>query len=291
MQPEITDTEIASFGAVHLGVRSVEKSTLFWTKIAGMVVRNSGNGYTELGTNSQTLVVLEETAGSPFKNGFSGLYHFAVHAANKETFAKILYRILANNYPCSPTDHTMSKAVYLNDPDGITIEFTLETPQRLKRIVTHAGLKAEDIDGTIRAVSAPLDVDAVFADLKDKDLSTPLPDDTKIGHIHFYAMDLEESYRFYEKLGFLKFNFFPEYLFGDLGAGGAFQHRIALNCWHGIHKPLAPEYQAGLKYYEIIFSSKEQLLEALGRINNYETKDDGYWLKDPSGIEILLRWG
>lgn len=288
MQPLITETERLSFGAVHLSVKSVEKSSLFWTKIAGMTLRNSRRGYAELGSPNKTLVVLEETATEAFKNGYSGLYHFAVHAPDKESFAKMLYRILVNNYPCSPTDHTMSKAIYLNDPDGITIEFTLETPERLKRMLTKEGLKVEDVDGTLRSVSAPLDVDAVLADLKDKDLSLPVPDNTKIGHIHLYVKNLEESFRFYQKLGLTAFNFLPEYQFGDLGAGGAFQHRIAMNCWHGINKPLAPDKNAGLIYYHIIFSSEEKLREALNGLNSYEETQDGFWTKDPTGIELLL---
>lgn len=281
--------EIATFGAVHLNNTSLEKATNFWTKIVGMKLRDKEINRAEFGTETQTLVVVHQTAKTPHKEGYSGLYHFAIHAPNKHEFAKMLYRLLGNRYPCSPIDHTMSKSVYLNDPDGITIEFALETPERFKRIITDGGLKIEDIDGTIRSGSASLNIEEALKDLQNNDISQCIHNDSKIGHIHFYAIHVEELNAFYKKIGFQQFNYLPQFLYADVGAGGIYQHRVAMNAWHGQNKPLAPKDSAGLKHYQIIFNTKEKLEKAIKAVEQYEAKDGGYFITDPTGNLIFLK--
>lgn len=280
--------ELATFGAVHLNNTKLEEAISFWTKIVGMKLRHVTDVVAEFGTDTETLVIVHQSAKTPFKEGYSGLYHFAIHAPNKNEFAKMLYQLLVNKYPCSPTDHTMSKSVYLNDPDGITVEFTLETPERFKRVISEGGLGMEDADGSIRPASARLDVDAVLKHLINEDLSKTIAKGTRIGHIHLYAKDVSQLNDFYKKIGFVQFNDLPQYRFADVGAGGAFQHRIAMNAWHGTNKPLAPQENAGLRHYQIIFKSREKLMMALNNIPNYEEKDDGYWVVDPTGNHLRL---
>lgn len=230
--------EIATFGAVHLNVTNLERSVVFWEKYIGLQVRNATAEYTELGTETSTLVVLYPTAKTPFKNGYSGLYHLAIHPSNEGEFARVLARLIAKRYPVSPTDHTMSKAIYLEDPDGITVEITLETPERLARLeFGPRGPVAIDTDGTVRAATAALDVPAVLKALPDQDLNLPLADDTKVGHVHLYVSDVEAAHRFYKGLGFLDNMYLPQYGMADLGAGGAFGHRIAVNAGHTRNQP------------------------------------------------------
>jgi catechol 2,3-dioxygenase len=285
---DMTSEVYATFGAVHLNNTSLEKATQFWTKIAGLKLRNSSTEMAEFGSENKTLVVVHQTAKTPFQEGYSGMYHVAIHAGSKAEFAKMLYRIMANNYPCSPTDHTMSKSVYLNDPDGITIEFALETPERFKRVITSGGLKIEGSDGVIRGASDTLDIDEVMKDLVDKDLNTIVSNDAKIGHIHFYAKDVEKSNAFYKQLGFEQFNYLPQFLYADVSAGGPYHHRVAMNSWHGRNRPLAPKDSAGLKHYHIVFDNKERLSVALKNISSYEEKEGGYWTSDPTGNVIFL---
>lgn len=287
-QEHNNSSEIASFGAIHLNNTSLEKATEFWTKIVGMKLRDSTNEMAEFGSENKTLIVAHQTAKAAFKEGYSGLYHFAIHPPTKQEFAKMLYRLLVNNYPCSPTDHTMSKSVYLKDPDGITIEFTLETPERFKRVLSTGGLKIEGTDGIIRAASTGLDVEGVLKNLLDKDLSTIISDEAKIGHFHLYTNNVEKSDAFYKQLGFVQFNFLPQFMYADVGAGGGYQHRIAMNAWHGMNKPLAPKENAGMRHYNIVFDSKDRLLQALKNIVTYEKKEDGFWIIDPTGNLVLL---
>ncbi len=281
--------ELATFGPVHLNVTNLERSIRFWKEYIGMKVRHAGSGYTELGTDKRTLVVLYPTAKAPYKNGYSGIYHLAVHPSNEGEFARVLARLIAKRYPISPTDHTMSKAIYMTDPDGITVEITLETPERLERVeFGNRGPVAVDKDGTVRSASAPLDVQSVLKALPDKDIDRALPDDTKVGHVHLYVSNLDAANQFYRNLGFLQNMYEPRYSAADLGAGGAFGHRVALNTWQSLNKPQAPEGTAGLRFYTIIFDTPERLKTALQFLSAAQAQKDGYLVSDPSGNKILL---
>ena len=280
--------EIASFGAVHLNNTSIEKAITFWTKVIGMKLKSQSDSVASFGTENKTLVVVHQTAKSVFKEGYSGLYHFAIHLASKEDLAEAIYRLQQNKYSFSPIDHTMTQSLYLTDYDNIMVELALETPERFKRVITDGGLHMEDKDGTIRSASAPLDTEEILQSLVEKDLSKIISDDAKIGHVHFYAQDVTLNNAFYKKMGFTQFNFFPQYKYADLGAGGVYQHRVAMNSWHGNNRPLAPTTNAGLKHFQIIFKSKEQLQSAVNAIGNVEKKEGNYWATDPTGIQILI---
>ncbi|MBL7901138.1 MAG: VOC family protein [Bacteroidia bacterium] len=280
--------EIASFGTVHLNNTSIEKAITFWTKVIGMKLRSQSNSVAEFGTENKTLVVVHQTAKSAFKEGYSGLYHFAIHLATKQELAKAIYRLQQNKYSFSPIDHTMTQSLYLTDYDNVMVELALETPERFKRVITEGGLFMEDTDGTVRGASAPLDTEEILKCLAEKDLSKIISDDAKIGHIHFYAKDVNENNNFYKQLGFKQSNYFPNYKFADLGAGSSYTHRIAMNSWHGNNKPLAPSTNAGLKHYHIVFKSKEQLLKSIKAIDNVQEKEGNYWATDPTGVEIFL---
>jgi catechol 2,3-dioxygenase len=286
--PETGATDFASFGVVHLNNTDLQKSIGFWTKIVGMKLRRATAEMAELGTESRPLVVVHQSAKTPFQEGYSGLYHFAIHLPDKQAFAKSLFRLKENHYPFSPIDHTMTKSLYLKDPDGITIELALETPELFKRVITSGGLQIEATDGSVRPASAHLDENAVLKSLNDKDLAKIMHPDAKIGHVHFYAQDVTASNDFYKKLGFTEFNFLPAYMYADLGAGGAYQHRVALNSWHGRNRPLAPAESAGLRHYQIVYESAEKLAEYVRNNPGLEKVEGGYKLADPTGNEIRL---
>ena len=287
-QDNTNSSEFASFGAIHLNNTNIQQSTEFWTKIVGLKQRKVLNNMVEFGTATQTLVVVHETAKTRFKKGYSGLYHFAIHAPNTAEFASMINRLNVYKYPYVPIDHTMSKSIYLDDPDGINIEFTLETPERFKRVVTTGGLRIEGTDGIIRSASERLNVNEVLTVLKDNDVNKIISEDSYIGHVHLYANNVQTSNAFYKQLGYFQFNYLPEYMYADLGAGGDYQHRVVMNSWHGKNKPLAPKGSAGMKHYQINFNNNDMLCKALENVPKHEEKDGGYWLYDPTGNNILL---
>ncbi|MFV0374536.1 VOC family protein [Microbacterium sp.] len=281
--------DIATFGAVELDVTSLSRSVAFWTDVIGLTIRAETGDGAELGTAAQTLVILHEVAHAGFQQRHSGLYHLAVHAPTEPDFARILLRLIRANWPISPTDHIMSKAIYLLDPDGITVEITLETPERFSRFVFDDTMPyALDINGNRSSGRDRLDVRAVLETLTDDDTTRPVPDGTRIGHVHLYVGDLQAAFDYYKLFGFNEATWAPRFHMGDLGGGGAFNHRIAVNTWQGIGAPPSPEGTARMRNFTIRFDTHELLDHALGNLGPLTETPDGYLTRDPSGNSILL---
>ena len=237
------NAELATFGPVHLDVTDADRSLAFWRDRVGLRLRGTDDGALSLGTEHETLLVLHPGATSPARRGHAGLYHLAIHLPNEAEFARVLARLFDRRTFMSPTDHVFSKAIYLDDPDGLGLEFTLETPERLRSVrMTPTGPEVIDADGRRRSGRDPLDVREVLSHLPDGDLDRPLPAGTKIGHVHLHVGDIDSNRRFYgDGLGFVLANDFGSGV--DFHANGRFKHRMAINVWQGVaprSRPPAP---------------------------------------------------
>ncbi|HEY8591092.1 MAG TPA: VOC family protein [Naasia sp.] len=276
-----------TFGAVHLDVTDLKRSTAFWRDVIGLVERSSGD-HVELGTETETLISLHPGAVAGFQSGFSGIYHPAIHAPSEADFARIVLRLLRAGWRISPTDHVFSKAIYLSDPDGITVEITLETPERFDSIqYGDRSLIVVDRNGVPRSGRDRLDLDAVLDTLTEDD-DAPVVEGTRIGHVHLYGSDIQTSYDFYRGLGFTDGLYLPTLGAVDFGAGGPFNHRIGVNTWQGAGAPPAPEGTARMRHFTMRFEDDAKLDQALGTVHNVREVEGGHLVKDPSGSAILL---
>jgi catechol 2,3-dioxygenase len=282
--------DFITFGPVHLDATDGDRALAFWRDVLGLELLEERDGALVLGAGADPLVVLRPVATRPVLRGFSGLYHLAVHLPDEPEFARVLARLIALRYPIAPTDHTMSKAIYLDDPDGIGLELTLETPGRLREWrVDDAGFLAVDAEGRRRSGRDPLDVPEVLRTLSDRDYMRPLPGGTTVGHVHLHVSDLEAAHAFYrDALGFLEHTNAPAIGMADLHAGGRFPHRLALNVWQGAGAPQPPPGTAGLRHFTLRFDSQARLDEATRRVGAVERRDDGRLTRDPAGNAVLL---
>ena len=278
-----------TFGPVHLDVTNLDKSIHFWQNIVGMQRRKSGNP-TEMGNSERTLIVLHPDAKTPYKKGYSGLYHVAIHLPGEKELAQLLVRLMKKGWKVGPTDHIIAKSVYVNDPDGINFEFAFETPDRVVEYkFTDDNMKLIDDKGLLRNPIEHLDVDELLNKLNGDISEYPFPDKAIIGHLNLYMANLQTAYDFYKKIGFSEHFFFPRQGWGDLGAGGIVDHRIAVNTWAGLNAPKAPAGTAGLNYFTLKYDTKERLTNVLNNLTNVDMNDDSYFVEDPVGNKIMLR--
>jgi catechol 2,3-dioxygenase len=285
----VESQDFITFGPVHLEVRDAERTARFWQQVAGFEKRTSDGDGIEVGTTDETLLVLHGGAQTPYRKGHSGLYHVAIHSPSARDFARLLKRFLDLQYPIGPTDHTFSKSIYLDDPDGINIEFTLETPERFKGVrVVGNRITFVGTDGVERSGGYALDLEQVFQVYEEGSDKKPAAKGTKVGHLHLYVGDLDRSYEFYKRLGMKSARYWPPMQAGDLGAGGAFDHRIAINTWQGVGAPPSPAGTARMRHFELRFDTLERLQAALAANPSAVDDGDAYALTAPSGIKLRL---
>ena len=286
----MADQDFITFGPVHLEVRDPERTARFWQELTAFERRASDGGSIEVGTADETLLVLHGGARTPYLQGHSGLYHVAIHPPSERDFARLLKRFMDLQYPIHPTDHTFSKAIYLDDLDGINIEFTLETPERFKGVKPGVGNRLVFIgtDGVERPGAFALDLEQVFRAYEAGSEKEPAAKGTKVGHVHLYVGDLAKANEFYKSLGMETARWWPPMQVADLGAGGPFKHRIAINTWQGLGAPPSPAGSARMRHFEMRFDTPERLQAALAANPSAVENGDAYELFDPSGIKLRL---
>lgn len=261
------DTEFITFGPVHLDVVDRDRSVAWWRDVVGLRLIADQGDFVELGVDGEPLIALRASASSPVRRGYSGLYHLAINLPDEPAFAQTLARLLGTRVPLSTTDHVVAKSIYLGDPNGIGLELTVETPERVRSIhwpSTEPHPEIIDADGRSRQGLEPLDHEQALAKLPDGQLPQSLPTGAKVGHVHLKVADLKVAYSFHrDRLGFLPSNWVPVIGYGDLGTGDFRVHRIAVNTWQGAGAPPRPREVAGMDHFTLRFdSAKAPLVHA-----------------------------
>ena len=135
------------------------------------------------------------------------------------------------------SDHLVSEALYLHDPDGNGIEIYRDRPREQWRFV----------DGELQMDTLPLDLDSVLGELSGADTGAHgMPAGTRIGHVHLNVANLSAAEDFYAgALGFdVTVRSYPGALF--LSTGG-YHHQIGVNTWAGEGAPAPPPGSLGLR--------------------------------------------
>jgi catechol 2,3-dioxygenase len=279
-----------AYGAVHLHVTDIDRAAGFWRDAVGLHERGREDGALHLGTAERDLIVLHEGATGPAPRGAAGLYHVAIHLPDEVAFASALVRLAAARVPQSPTDHIFSKATYANDPDRIMLELTLETTERFGSVDQSAGgLVMYDSEGRRRGGTEPLDVDAALAPLGDRPPDPQVPDGTYVGHVHLHVPDLAAAYAYYgDVIGFERHAMMTAIGMADLGAGGAFPHRIALNDWNGPAARQPDPGAAGMRFFELLVPDRDALARLAERAGVAADADGVLALTDSAGNPIRV---
>jgi catechol 2,3-dioxygenase len=278
-------------GRVHLTVADLARSLPFYERSLGfrVVARENGTAYlgpAQSGVSDpvDALLVLSEQGGAlPRPPRTTGLYHFAILVPSRRALAQSLRRLVETQTPLQGfSDHLVSEAIYLADPDDNGIEIYRDRP------------RAEWVDeqGRFRMGSEPLDIDGILGELAGRDEPwAGLQIGTTIGHVHLNVADLDQTEAFYT--GVLGFD-----VMARLGgtalfvSAGGYHHHLGLNIWNGRGAPPPPPGSVGLRHYEIVLPDAAELERVAGRVQAAgiaaEGRPQGRFLRDPSENGIIL---
>lgn len=282
-------------GEIHIAVTDPEGALAIWRDVVGLTLIARHEDRLELGAGGKVLVVLHTGASGPVAPHTVGLYHVAIHVPTRRDFARALNRAVAARVRVSPTDHLVSEALYLWDLDGNGIEITLETPWR-GRFVENDELLAMTPDGKPHSGREPIDVPGLLAELKgDATPFAPMPQGTRIGHVHVHVDDLDAAMGFYrDQLGFAGQLLSRRYGMGDVNLDYA-PHILAFNIWAGRNPGTPPEGAAGLRWFTIVVPDEGTLADIRGRLEGagspVETVAGGIEARDPAGNRVRILVG
>jgi catechol 2,3-dioxygenase len=248
-------------GPVHLSVSELARSLDYYENTIGLRVRGRDDGHASLGGDEELLVLVEEP-GARSARGHTGLFHFALLVPERADLARWLGHAARDRVPLTgASDHVVSEALYLRDPDEHGIEIYADRPR-------------EQWEGRVaeRMTTLPLGVDDLLR--ADDGAFEGLPAGTVMGHVHLCVRAIPESVAFYrDTLGFDLVA-----AIGDQAAflsAGGYHHHIGANTWESAGAPPAPPGTARLLRTTIVVPGDGGERE----------------VRDPSGNTLVLAHG
>lgn len=271
-------------GSVRLRVRDLDRVASFYTSALGLAVVRSETGRVTLGTGSTQLLELVGDPGlSPNDPQQAGLFHTAFLMPTRADLGRWLSHAVAAEVPLQgASDHLVSEAVYLSDPEGNGIEVYAD----------RATSYWHDQAGAIRMATDPLDVEDLLSSTKTS-VWSGFPDQAMIGHVHLQVGDTLQADRFYT--GILGFDIATRYPGASFYGSGGYHHQLAGNVWNSRRAGKRQTGMAGLEAVEIVVRNTDTLAAvaaraAAGEAAAHMTAGRGaVTLRDPWGTTITLR--
>lgn len=269
-------------GSVRLRVRDLDTVAAFYRTVLGLSPISSGKGGVTLGSGStQLLELVGDPDLAPRDPRQAGLFHTAFLMPVRSDLARWVTHVASTRVPIQgASDHIVSEALYLADPEGNGIEVYADRPVSRWR-----GPRGEILVST-----DPLDVHDLLQSAEGTEWSG-FPEGGSIGHVHLQVGDTSDADRFYREV--LGFEIAARYPGASFYGSGGYHHQLAGNVWNSGRAGKRPERMAGLDAVEIVVRDVVDLAAIAARAEGagLETirDSDGLTLHDPWGTAIKLK--
>ena len=264
-------------GAVSLKTRNLEALAAFYGEALGLsVMRREDRGAT-LGAGGVPLVELElQPAARPDDPREAGLYHTALLMPTRADLARWLHHVARRKVALTgASDHAVSEAFYLDDPDGNGVEVYCDRP-------------AESWEWTgddLRITTDPLDIDAILREVPANSSYLGAPDGLRIGHVHLRVGEVGRAEAFYrDGLGL---DVTRRRHGASFMSSGRYHHHIAANVWHSAGAAVRDPDRAGLSLLVLEAADANTLAEIRARL----ARGGIPFRESSAGIETSDPWG
>jgi catechol 2,3-dioxygenase len=273
---------------VRLAVSDLSRSVDFYGRVLGLPVIAGEADRARLGADPRRPALELTGIATPTRlsPASTGLFHVAWLHPSRAALAASVRRVVGQRWPFDgASDHGVSEALYLTDPDGLGIELYADRPRE------RWGRQA---DGRrVKMVTLPLDLEDLLA--QDPGGPAPsMPADTTVGHVHLKVADVPRATAFYrDVLGFEPQAQLPAASF--LSAGG-YHHHVGLNSWQSEGASAPPDSAPGLRLVEFELGDAEAVeqlerrsADASALLSRTGDRDAALSLRDPDGLQLSFR--
>jgi catechol 2,3-dioxygenase len=273
--------------SAELAVSDLSRSAEFYERVLGLPPIDRDEHTARLGADPArpALVLSDIAAPTPAPPRSTGLYHVAWLHPSRAALANTVRRIASARWRFDgASDHGVSEALYLSDPDGLGIEIYVDRPRDQWQ-------RPADGHG-VEMVSLPLDVDDLLAQA-DAEPSAVIAPGTHIGHVHLKVADVPRANAFYrDALGFEEQAQIPSAAF--VSAGG-YHHHLGLNSWESRGEAPAPNSAPGLRRVEFALGGADSIDAVERTIGDAKTgatatraHDGSLSVHDPDGQQLVF---
>jgi catechol 2,3-dioxygenase len=276
--------------SVRLAVSDLPRSVEFYERVLGLPLVTSDADVARLGPDpAHPALVLEGIEHpTPLSPASTGLFHVAWLHPSRASLAVSVRRVVGPRWPFDgASDHGVSEALYLTDPDGLGIELYADRPRaRWQRPTDGHG---------VRMVTLPLDLDELLEQDPGGAVAT-IDAGTTVGHVHLKVSEVPRATAFYrDALGFEEQASMPSAAF--LAAGG-YHHHVGLNSWQSEGANAPPDTAPGLRQVEFELADGNGVDELEGRLaatygetSASRGEDGAVSVRDPDGQLLTFRHG
>lgn len=270
-------------GPVTLTVTDLARSLEYYQHNIGLTLLAHNGGEATLGAGATPVLHLQEDAASRAVPTSAGLYHFALLLPSRLELARTLQHLAETRTPIGgASDHHVSEALYLSDPDGHGIEIYRDRP------------RADwlDANGRFFMTTQRLDVEGVMGELRGNDRTwTGMDDGTIMGHIHLQVSDVDAARRFY--MNVIGFDHMIDYPSAGFLSAGGYHHHLGINMWNSAGRGQAPESAAHMRWYTVNVPTDADAQAVLARAAAAGVATSphgaGWRLTDPSGNVVVVQ--
>jgi catechol 2,3-dioxygenase len=252
----------------------------FYENVVGLHLLSKDHTSASLGVGLTTLLELRlDPAAQRHSPGDAGLFHTAFLLPTRADLGRWTQRAVTTRLPIQgASDHLVSEAIYLADPEGNGVEIYADRPR--------SAWKWEG--GTIAMATEPLDIQDLINSAGGASWRG-FPDGGRVGHVHLQVGTLAAAEEFYHaRLGFDITCHYPGATFFSTGG---YHHHIATNIWNSRGASVRPQRTTGLTDVEIIAQS-EPIMDALrSRLAGVQLSSDTptrMSVRDPWGTSITI---
>ena len=215
-----TSTAPIEIGRVALTVNDIDSVAAFYQSALGLEPLGADGATRRLGAGGRTLLELRaDTAARRASPREAGLFHTAFLMPDRPALARWLVHAAESGHRLQgASDHLVSEAIYLADPEGNGIEVYVDRPRD----------QWPHEHGKLRMATDPLDLNALARDADGPWRGAP--EGMVVGHVHLQVGAVPEAEAFYAgQLGFEITTHYPGAAF--YGSGG-YHHHLATNVWN-----------------------------------------------------------
>lgn len=268
-------------GAIGLIARDLDLLTDYYRDLLGLTVHERTDRIARLGVDGKTLIEIEHRPNArPDDPATAGLYHTAFLMPTRADHARWILHIARNRVPIAgASDHGVSEAFYLDDPEGNGIEVYNDRPRE----------RWNWENGLVNMPTKPLDIEAILHEIDPATAAyTAAPEGLRIGHVHLRVGDVTKAEEFYR--GALGLDLTRRRGGATFMSSGGYHHHVAGNTWHSDGAGRRDDDRAGLNWFSIE-ATDAAALDAVGaRLKTAQapvtSTGNGFETMDPWGTRI-----
>jgi catechol 2,3-dioxygenase len=268
-------------GAVGLVARDLDLMTEYYRRLLGLTVQQRDKQRAVLGVEGVTLLEIEHRPHAKQDDpSQAGLYHTAFLMPTRADHARWIMHIARSRMPITgASDHGVSEAVYLDDPEGNGVEVYNDRPRE----------RWQYKDGLVVMQTVQLDIDAILREIDPPTSAYPVaPQGLRIGHVHLRVGDIGRAEQFY-RAG-LGFDLTRRRGGATFMSSGGYHHHVGANVWHSDRAGPRDPDRAGLSWFSVEANDQATLDTTRARLDGVQASvqpvGDGFETADPWGTRI-----